>query len=234
MKETDLYPPVKQWLEEQGYEVYPEIPIGSSGAVADVVGVREDDDGAPIIVIVELKTSLSLALMEQCHKWRKRAHLIYAAVPALQRRQWPRPGLRYLRMDGTGLLEIEERYNFDTKETYLKAQKTESAKWEDDVSLAWLSDLTDLHKTWTVGGTGKGGYLSQYRLTMLGIREYLEARSPEWVAVKQIAKECPHHYQSRYPYNSIARALGFIEDWAETKLVEDELCARVKPEGGAA
>lgn len=54
-KETDLYLPVKSFLEGQGYEVKGEI-----GAV-DVMGVRQGDDP----VIVELKTGFSLSLFHQ-------------------------------------------------------------------------------------------------------------------------------------------------------------------------
>lgn len=54
-KETDLYLPVKTFLQGQGYEVKGEI-----GAV-DVMGLREGDDP----VIVELKTGFSLSLFHQ-------------------------------------------------------------------------------------------------------------------------------------------------------------------------
>lgn len=54
-KETDLYLPVKSFLEGQGYEVKGEI-----GAV-DVMGMRDGDDP----VIIELKTGFSLSLFHQ-------------------------------------------------------------------------------------------------------------------------------------------------------------------------
>lgn len=55
MKETDLYPPVKTLLEQQGYVVKSEI------GAADVVAVR----GGEAPVIVELKVAFSLALFHQ-------------------------------------------------------------------------------------------------------------------------------------------------------------------------
>lgn len=54
-KEQDLYPPIKSFLEEQGYVVKSEI------GAADVVAVR----GAESPVVVELKLSLSLTLFHQ-------------------------------------------------------------------------------------------------------------------------------------------------------------------------
>lgn len=55
MKETDLYQPVKAYLESQGYEVKAEV------CACDVVGVRGDEPP----VIVELKTGFTLPLVLQ-------------------------------------------------------------------------------------------------------------------------------------------------------------------------
>ncbi|WP_299686161.1 DUF2161 domain-containing phosphodiesterase [uncultured Tateyamaria sp.] len=55
-RETDLYPPVKAFLEDQGYVVKSEV------GAADVVAVR----GGEPPVIVELKLGFSLALVHQC------------------------------------------------------------------------------------------------------------------------------------------------------------------------
>lgn len=55
-RETDLYPPIKQLLEDQGYVVKAEV------GAADVVAVR----GAEPPVIVELKLGFTLSLFHQC------------------------------------------------------------------------------------------------------------------------------------------------------------------------
>lgn len=55
-RETDLYPPIKTFLEDQGYVVKSEV------GAADVVAMR----GAEPPVIVELKLGFSLALVHQC------------------------------------------------------------------------------------------------------------------------------------------------------------------------
>jgi hypothetical protein len=55
MAETDLYAPIKQFLEAQGYAVKGEI------GACDVVGVRGDEDA----VVVELKERLNFALLLQ-------------------------------------------------------------------------------------------------------------------------------------------------------------------------
>lgn len=55
MREVELYPPVKAFLESQGYSVKGEV------GPADVVGMRGDDE----MVVVELKLGFSLALLHQ-------------------------------------------------------------------------------------------------------------------------------------------------------------------------
>ena len=69
-RETDLYAPVKAFLEDQGYVVKAEI------GAADVVGVR----GAEPPVVVELKLGFSLALFHQCIARLKVSDEVYMAV----------------------------------------------------------------------------------------------------------------------------------------------------------
>ena len=69
-RETDLYPPVKSFLENQGYVVKAEV------GAADVVAVR----GAEPPVVVELKLGFSLALIHQCVERLKVSDDVYLAV----------------------------------------------------------------------------------------------------------------------------------------------------------
>jgi len=70
-RETDLYDPIKRFLEGQGYEVKGEI-----GKV-DVVACRGDE--AP--VLVELKTAFSLSLFHQAVERLSVSDTVYMAVP---------------------------------------------------------------------------------------------------------------------------------------------------------
>lgn len=69
--ETALYPPVKAWLEEKGYEVKAEI------GAADVMGLRADCPP----VVVELKTGFSLTLLQQAVARQALTDEVYVAVP---------------------------------------------------------------------------------------------------------------------------------------------------------
>ena len=69
-RETDLYPPVKEFLEDQGYLVKAEV------GAADVVAVR----GGEPPVVVELKLGFSLALVHQCIARQAVTDDVYLAV----------------------------------------------------------------------------------------------------------------------------------------------------------
>lgn len=71
LRETDLYPPVKAWLEAVGFEVKSEV-----GAV-DVMALRTGEDP----VIVELKTGFSLTLLQQAVARQSVTDWVYVAVP---------------------------------------------------------------------------------------------------------------------------------------------------------
>lgn len=70
-READLYPPVKAFLEAQGYAVKGEV-----GAV-DLVAVRGDEDP----IVVELKLRLNLTLYHQAVTRLRMTDLVYIAVP---------------------------------------------------------------------------------------------------------------------------------------------------------
>ncbi|HBZ45119.1 MAG TPA: hypothetical protein DEO85_13920 [Maritimibacter sp.] len=69
--ETDLYPPVKAWLEAMGYEVKSEI------GPADVLAIRADAEP----LVVELKAGFSLTLLQQAVARQSVTDAVYVAVP---------------------------------------------------------------------------------------------------------------------------------------------------------
>jgi hypothetical protein len=100
MRETELYAPVKAFLEAQGYEVKAEVQD------CDVVAVRGDE--AP--VIVELKLQLSLALMLQGVNRQAITDAVYLAVPAGKGKRWMgqvKDAVYLCRRLGLGLLSVK-------------------------------------------------------------------------------------------------------------------------------
>ena len=75
LTEVDLAKPVISYLEERGWDVYQEVLI--YGKIADIVATF-----GKLTWIVEVKTSLSLKLLEQIYAWRGKANFISIAIPS--------------------------------------------------------------------------------------------------------------------------------------------------------
>lgn len=102
MRETDLYEPIKRFLEQQGYEVKAEI------GAADVVGLRGDEPP----LVVETKTGFSLSLFHQGTERQAITDLVYLAVPlgrGLAFRKALRRNLKLCRLLGLGLITVGAR-----------------------------------------------------------------------------------------------------------------------------
>jgi hypothetical protein len=98
MRETDLYQPVKRFLEAQGFEVKSEIES------CDVVAVRGDEPP----VIVELKAKISLHLLLQGVDRQAITDTVYLAIPEPKRKV--RSDLvKLCRRLGLGLLIVRGR-----------------------------------------------------------------------------------------------------------------------------
>ncbi|WP_212524168.1 DUF2161 family putative PD-(D/E)XK-type phosphodiesterase [Actibacterium sp. MT2.3-13A] len=105
LKETDLYPPIKTFLEGQGYEVKAEI------GAADLVACRDGEEP----VIVELKTAFSLALVHQGVERQALSDCVYLAVPRGAGRRFDKAlaaNLALCRRLGLGLLTVRLRDGF--------------------------------------------------------------------------------------------------------------------------
>ena len=83
LKETDLYPPIRDFLQKQGYSVQGEVNH------CDLVAVRDDEPA----LIVELKTKLNLEVVMQAADRLALTESVYIAFPdssPLWRRHWRR------------------------------------------------------------------------------------------------------------------------------------------------
>jgi len=99
MQERDLYPPLKSYLEHQGYEVKSEI------LNCDVVAVRGDEP----VLLIELKLQLNLTVLLQAVDRLKHTDHVYIGVPrgiaALKKRR--KPIIKLIRMLGLGLIVVD-------------------------------------------------------------------------------------------------------------------------------
>ena len=100
-RESDLYPPLKAFLQRQGYAVKGEV------GAADVVARRGDE-----LVIVELKQSFSLALFHQGIERLAITDHVYLAVPAGGKTKPLKANVKLARRLGLGVLTVRARDGF--------------------------------------------------------------------------------------------------------------------------
>ncbi|PIB25811.1 hypothetical protein BFP76_12455 [Amylibacter kogurei] len=99
MKETALYSPIKEFLEDQGYTVKAEVKG------CDIVAIRDDEPP----VIVELKLSLSLALLLQGVDRQGISDTVYVACPVGKGARWlsaVKDATKLCRRLGLGLISV--------------------------------------------------------------------------------------------------------------------------------
>ena len=177
MKESDLYLPLKQYLESQDYAVKGEV------CDCDVVAIKDDE--TPIIV--ELKLVLNLDVLLQGVDRLSVSSLIYIGIPyeckSFKKRK--KLSLRLLKMLGFGLILI------DTKSNKVDVLLDPSEYKPRKVKLKKEQLLGEFHSRVgdpNLGGmASKKGVLTSYRQKALKIALYLEKNDSVKAAI--ISKE---------------------------------------------
>lgn len=231
MKESDLYEPIKDLFESKGYDVYAEVTVRYTGGRIDIVAAAP-----PAYTAIEMKTTLSVELIAQAIERKNVFPLVYIAIPyPKKRKQISRWLLDYLKAEGIGIIYVYNSYNTNFAAIHLGA-KWRKPRYGRRVDLTKI--LREEHKTWAVGGTNGGGYVTPYRLTMVGVKNYLRnARKTDenligtvetagWRNMNDILEVCETHYQT--PRSSLAKAMLEFEDGIESKKFKNRLYFRLK------
>ena len=159
-RETDLYPPVKAYLQAQGYEVKGEI-----GAV-DVVAVRGGEDP----VLVELKLGFSLALLHQGIARQTVSDTVYLAVPHMSGKAL-KENLNLCRRLGLGLLTVRLRDGFvEVLVDPAPYKPRQSTKRKTRLLREFARRVGDPN----AGGATRVGIVTSYRQDALRCATYLE------------------------------------------------------------
>jgi len=176
VRETDLYPSVKQLLEAQGYEVKSEV------GAADIVAVRGDEDP----VIVELKAGFSLSLFHQGVERQKLTDAVYLAVPRGNGQAFKRALLNnkmLCRRLGLGLMTIRLKDGFVEVHLDPAPYKPRQSKIRKTRLLREFSRLVGDPNT---GGATRNGLMTAYRQDALRCVKVLHVCGPTKAA--EVAK----------------------------------------------
>lgn len=152
VREADLYPPLKAWLEANGYTVRAE--VGN----CDIAASRDGE-----LVIVEMKRAINLDLLLQVVKRQEAAESVYAAVPAPKTndRRW-RGLTRLLRRLEVGLVVVYMDSSLPRADVIFHPVRQE----RHVVKAATRSLLTEIAKRTldlNAGGTNRRLIMTAYR-----------------------------------------------------------------------
>ncbi|MDA8585612.1 DUF2161 domain-containing phosphodiesterase [Rhodobacteraceae bacterium] len=167
MRETDLYAPIKTFLEGQDYEVKAEV------AAADVVACRAGEDP----LIVELKTTFSLALIHQGIERQKITDAVYIAVPRGKGKgfQASLKSIKTLcRRLGLGLLTVRLNDGYVEPHVDPAPYQPRRTAWR---KTRLLREFAKREGDPNIGGT-RGGIVTAYRQDALRCAQHLATSGP--------------------------------------------------------
>lgn len=173
MKETELYPAVKAFIEGQGYAVKAEV------GAADVVAVRGDEPP----LVVELKTGFSLALIHQGIARLAVSDEVYLCVARGSGRRWFKSlqdNIKLCRRLGLGLMTV--RLKDDLVEVHCDPgpYAPRKSKKRKDMLLKEFAKRAGDPNT---GGSTRTGLVTAYRQDAQKLAEYLLEHGPSKGAV---------------------------------------------------
>ena len=173
LKETDLYAPIKQFLEGQGYEVKSEV------GAADVVAMRGEEDP----VIVELKARFSLSLFHQAVERQAITDAVYVAVPRITGKAFQkavRNNRALCRRLGLGLLTVRMKDGVVDAVLDPAPYKPRQSKRKQT---RLLREFTRLVGDPNTGGSTRRGLMTAYRQDALRCLNMLSENGPTKAAL---------------------------------------------------
>jgi len=173
MRETDLYDPIKRFLEEQGYEVKAEI------GAADIVAIRGNEPP----LIVETKTAFSLSLFHQGTERQAITDLVYIAVPlgrGVAFKKALKRNLKLCRLLGLGLITVgSHRPKVQVHADPVPYRPRQSK----DKKARLLGEFARRVGDPNVGGATRKGLVTAYRQEAMRCASFLSQNGPTKAAL---------------------------------------------------
>jgi hypothetical protein len=163
MAETDLYLPIKRFLEAQGYAVKAEVKS------CDVVAMR----GKEPPVIVELKQAFSLQLIYQAMDRLMMTDHVYVAITA-PKRGLPREALKLAKRLGIGVIIVSSASSIDVVADPLPYVPRKNKKRTALLLREYAARQGDPN----LGGS-RGKIVTAYRQDAMKCAEHLRAHGPQ-------------------------------------------------------
>lgn len=247
MKETDLFPPIKKYLLKQGYEVYSEVEGKWFKKRADIIATNKNN-----LIALEMKTSLSFQLIDQARFWLRFSDYVFIVIPKVKTER-SYTAIETLKSLGIGMLEVDmkkyqilvSRGNEDDVFSYINKVLDARKNQIDSRSRKQFEQLTEEHKTWSVGGSQSKNskYVTSYSLLMKDVYSYLrsqlDTKNEGWVTHRDIwnyilensRDVVKSHYSGKSPAESLKNSLlKFENEEIEMLKIGNKSYFRILPE----
>jgi hypothetical protein len=166
-QESDLYQPVKDYLEKQGYRVQGEVKY------CDIVATKNDE-----IIVVELKLNINMTLLIQATERQGITDSVYVAIPKPKKSGRQFNGIkRVLKRLELGLLVVTPRpLGFKVVKHFdpVPAQKRKNPKRRRAV----IQEIADRSGDYNVGGISRKKLITAYRDNAILIACWLKHLGP--------------------------------------------------------
>ncbi|MGB0959356.1 MAG: DUF2161 domain-containing phosphodiesterase [Halocynthiibacter sp.] len=183
MLETDLYAPVKTFLETLGYDVKSEVED------CDVVAVRGDDPP----VVVELKLTLNLALFTQAIDRQSMTDAVYIAVPHKKGRAFHgalKGGKKLCRRLGLGLIVVQMARKTPVVTVAVDPSEFKPRKLKKRKDVL-LGEFYKRQGDFNTGGQNKRMVMTAYRQDALRVAQALQGGGPNRPAILRDMLDVP-------------------------------------------
>jgi len=179
MKESDLYLPLKKFLENQNYEVKGEVQD------CDVLAIREGEEP----VIIELKLSINLSVIIQAVDRLSLSSIVYLGIPKSYKmnRNRKRKVLKLLKMLGLGLIIINPKLKTGSVDIVIDPKEYKPRQSKPRLQKL-LAEFNNRVGDPNLGGASTmKGRITAYRQRAIAIGIYLNSNGATKAA--QVAKE---------------------------------------------
>lgn len=167
LKEADLYPLLKGWLEANGYVVHAEV------GDCDIAARKGDE-----LVLIEMKRAINLDLLLQVTRRQKTHASVYAAVPApaVHDKRW-RALQNLLKRLEVGLLLVRLHSAVPRIEVAFHPVKYTVQRSQGETR-ALLREMAGRSVSLNTGGTNRRKIVTAYRERAVGVAVGLELLGP--------------------------------------------------------
>ncbi|QIZ09049.1 hypothetical protein HFZ78_22025 [Priestia megaterium] len=169
LQEIDLYKPIQTYFLREGYEVYGEVKD------CDIVAVKDE-----VLVVIELKLTLSVDLLIQAVKRQRITDKVYVAIPKpkhrLNSKRWTEKCHLIRRLE-LGLIVVSSPGKWGRAEIIFEPTpfiRRKNKRKQDSI----MKEINGRSADYNVGGSNRTKIMTAYKENCIQIACYLENLGP--------------------------------------------------------